>query len=110
MTAIARISVYQFNPEKPDKEAARAEKREIWTAALQDEGGHLGELCLVTEDGRQIVIHLWESEEAASAASVARNPRLRALVKEQFEPDYDALWVAPPEHIMAKVVTNTIVS
>lgn len=107
MTATARISVYRFDPDGPDTEEARAGKREIWTAALQEEEGHLGELCLVTEDGRQIVIHLWESEESASAASVAQNPRLRALVKEQFEPDYDTLWVAPPEHTMAKVVTNT---
>lgn len=108
MTTTARISVYRFDPDKPDMEAARAGKRETWTAALKEEGGHLGELCLVTDDGRQIVIHLWESEESARAASVANNPRLRALVKEQFEPDYDALWIAPPEHVMAKVITNTL--
>jgi plasmid stability protein len=108
MPVTARISIYRFDPDGPDAEAARAEKREIWTAAVEQEEGHLGELCLVTDDGRQIVIHLWESEEAASAASVANNPRLRALIKEQFEPDYDALWIAPPEHVMANVVTNTL--
>ena len=108
MTAIARISTYRFDPEQPDQAHLRAEKREIWTAAVRESGGHLGELCLETEDSRQIVIHIWESEDAARAASVAHNPGLRALVKEHFEPDYDTLWVAPPEHSMAKVVTNTI--
>lgn len=108
MTPTARISTYRFDPAKPDMEEQRAEKRRIWTEGLQQEGGHLGELCLVTDDGRQIVIHLWESDEAARAGSVSHNPRLRALVKEQFEPDYDTLWTAPPDHVMATVVTNTI--
>lgn len=108
MAITARISTYRFDPEQPDQAHLRAEKREIWTAAVKETGGHLGELCLETEDGRQIVIHVWESEDATRAASVAHNPRLRALVKEHFEPDYDALWVAPPEHSMARVVTNTL--
>lgn len=108
MTPVARISTYRFDPDKPELGALRAEKRRIWTEAVSEEGGHLGELCLVTDDGRQIVIHLWESEEAARNASVANNPRLRALIKEQFEPDYDTLWIAPPEHDMAKVISNTL--
>ena len=108
MTPVARISTYRFDPENPEQEVLGAEKRRIWTEAVQAEGGHLGELCLVTDDGRQIVIHLWESEDAARQASAAHNPRLRALIKEQFEPDYDALWVSPPEHVMAQVVTNTL--
>lgn len=108
MASVARISTYRFDPDKPELEALRAEKRRIWTEAVQEEVGHLGELCLVTDDGRQIVIHLWESEEDARQASVAHNPRLRALIKEQFEPDYDTLWIAPPEHDMAKVITNSV--
>jgi len=108
VTIVARISTYRFDPQNDTHADLRAEKRAIWTAALQQEEGHLGELCLETADGRQIVIHLWESEDAAQAASAAHNPRLRALIKEQIEPDYDTLWVAPPEHHMAKVLTNTI--
>jgi hypothetical protein len=105
---IARISTYRFDPQNDATAGLRAEKRAIWTAALQEESGHRGELCLETGDGRQIVIHLWESEDAARAASAAHNPRLRALIREQIEPDYQTLWIAPPEHKMAKVLTNTI--
>jgi hypothetical protein len=109
VTVVARISTYRFDPHNDDTHAdLRAEKRAIWTAALQEESGHLGELCLETGDGRQIVIHLWESGDAAQAASAVHNPRLRALIKEQIEPDYETLWVAPPEHHMAKVLTNTV--
>lgn len=106
--ATARISTYTFDPEKPELAELRAEKRAIWTAALRDEPGYLGELSMDAEDGKQIVIHLWESDETARAALVANNPRLRALVKEQFEPDYDRLWTAPPAHTMATVTMNSL--
>ncbi len=104
----ARISTYTFDPKKPELADLRAEKRAIWTSALRDEPGYLGELSMDTEDSRQIVIHLWESDEAARAASVAHNPRLRAIVKQQFEPDYETLWIRPPEHVMATVTMNTL--
>jgi hypothetical protein len=110
MPQVARISTYRFDPEKPEQAEIRAEKRRIWTEAVEQEPGHLGELCLVTGDGRQIVVHLWESDEAARQASVAHNPRLRALIEEHFKPDYDLLWTAEPEHVMATVLTNTVIS
>lgn len=102
------MSTYTFDPEKPEMDDLRAEKRSIWAATLREEPGYLGELSMDTENGQQIVIHLWESAEAANAASVAHNPRLRAIVEEQFEPDYDALWTRPPAHAMATVTTTTI--
>lgn len=108
MTATARISVYRFDPTRTDQADLRHQKRAIWADALREEPGYLGELSMDTEDGRQIVIHLWESAEVADAASVRNNPRLRAIVKEHFEPDYDTLWLVPPEHVMATVLTNTI--
>jgi hypothetical protein len=108
MPPVARISTYRFDPDKPEQAEIRAEKRRTWTEAVEQEPGHLGEIAMVTGDGRQIVIHLWESEEAARNASVAHNPRLRALIKEHFEPDYETLWVTEPEHVMATVLTNTV--
>jgi hypothetical protein len=108
MTVTARISIYRFDPAKSELDNLRAHKRAIWAAALREEQGYLGELSMETVNGRQVVVHLWESEDAARNASVAHNPRLRALVKEQFEPDYDTLWTAPPEHDMAMVTTNTL--
>ena len=108
MTVGARISTYPFDPQNDTHADLSEEKRAIWTAALQEESGHIGELRLETGDGRQIVIHLWESEDAAQAASAAHNPRLRARIKEQIEPNHNTLWVSPPQHQMAKVLTNTI--
>ena len=102
----ARVSIYAFDPSRPELDELRAEKRAIWTDAVNTEPGHLGEISLDTDDGRQIVIHFWESAEAALAASVAHNPRLRKLIKEQFEPDYDTLWTRPPDHAMATVTRN----
>jgi hypothetical protein len=107
MAIRARVSVYTFDPADPQSEL-RAAKRDRWTEAVSAETGHLGELAIETDDGRQIVIHLWEDESTADAARVANNPRLRELVMTEYVPDYDRLWTREPEHVMGTVLTNTV--
>jgi hypothetical protein len=108
MPVVARISTYTFDPSKTELAPLRAEKRRVWAEALQQEPGYLGEVAIDTEDGRQLVIHLWDSHESAEAAKARNNPRLRRLIAEQFEPDYDLLWTRPPEHVMGEVTRLSI--
>ena len=109
MATTVRISTYTFDRAKRDELAhLRAEKRALWAAALAQEPGYLGELSIETEHGQQIVIHFWESPEAAEAAKVHNNPRLRQLVTEHVVPDYERLWTCPPEHVMGTVIATTV--
>jgi hypothetical protein len=104
----ARISVYTFDGERDSQADLRAEKRERWSAALRAEPGYIGELAIETDDGRQIVVHLWNDDEAAENARVANNPRLRELVLTEFVPEYERLWTREPEHVMGTVLKNTL--
>jgi hypothetical protein len=110
MAMRARVSVYTFDTERESLADLRAEKRERWSAALRAEPGYVGEIAIETDDGRQIVVHLWEDDATAEQARVANNPRLRELVLAEFVPDYERLWTREPEHVMGTVLTNTLAS
>lgn len=108
MTVTVRMSTYRFDPAKRVEHAElRAEKRSLWTAALAEEPGYLGEICVESGDDRQVVLHFWSSPETADAALARNNPRLRQLITEHFLPDYDTLWTTPPEHLMGTLLTDT---